>query len=191
MTSSRAWLLGLAGAACCLLVGAGAALRAAENLNDLDAVMPKASPMPAMPPVEGAAANMPVMGNPLWGIRIESLHATRERPIFSRSRRPYRPVMPAGPPRQVKAAPSPRSPRPPQPERPAVNLVGVIVGNGEGYAVFVKNTAHAVVRLKVGDGDDGWILRSVAAREAVLEKNNRTVVMRLPAIGMDAVRMAK
>jgi hypothetical protein len=68
-----------------------------------------------------------------------------------------------------------------EPEEPGLNLLGVIVGGGEGYAVFLNNATHAVIRLKTGEDEDGWILRSVAEREAVLEKDHRTAVVRLPS----------
>lgn len=68
-----------------------------------------------------------------------------------------------------------------QPDEPELNLLGVIVGGGEGYAVFLKNATHKVIRLKTGEDEDGWILRSVADREAVLEKNHRTAIVRLPS----------
>ena len=42
-----------------------------------------------------AGAPAPPMGNPLWGISLNALTATRERPIFSPSRRPPAPTPPA------------------------------------------------------------------------------------------------
>ncbi len=68
-----------------------------------------------------------------------------------------------------------------QPDQPELNLLGVIVGSNEGYAVFLNKATHAVIRLKTGEDEDGWILRSVAEREAVLEKNHRTAIVRLPS----------
>jgi general secretion pathway protein N len=94
-------------------------------------------------------------GNPLWGIPIELLNATRERPIFSPTRRPPRPAVPAAPAEAVKIVAPPA-----EPDRPSLNLVGIVAGAGEAYAVFINNTTHDIVRLKTGEGQDGWILRS-------------------------------
>jgi len=114
-----------------------------------------------------------ISGNPLWVIPRESLTATRERPIFRPSRRP--------PPPALAAAPVvPQSP-PPAPEaQPALRLLGIVIGATEGFAVFISETTQNVVRLKTGEGHEGWILRSVKAREAVLEKNHRSAVIELP-----------
>jgi general secretion pathway protein N len=114
-------------------------------------------------------------GNPLWGIPLNALHATRERPLFSLTRRPPAPANAVVPtPTPVAAAP------PPEPEQPALSLVGVVTGHSEGFAIFISTTNHNIVRLRTGEGQDGWILRSVSGREAVLEKNNRTAVVELP-----------
>jgi general secretion pathway protein N len=113
-------------------------------------------------------------GNPLWGIKIESLQATRERPLFSPSRRAPVAATIAAP----EALPPPPPP-PPPPDRPALDLLGTVTGNGVGYAVFLDGATHDIVRLKTGEGQDGWILQSVKNREAVLVKDDRTAVMRL------------
>jgi hypothetical protein len=115
------------------------------------------------------------IGNPLWGIPIESLHATRERPLFSPSRRPPAPAVISAP-VQVKAAP------PPPPSKPTLDLLGVVEGHDESYAVFINTTTHDIVRLKTGEGEDGWVLRSVRGREAVLERNDQTEVLELPPL---------
>jgi general secretion pathway protein N len=115
-------------------------------------------------------------GNPLWGITIESLPATRERPLFLPSRRPPVAAAIAAP----EAPPPP--PPPPVPDKPALDLLGTVAGNGVGYAVFLDGTTHDIVRLKTGEGQDGWILQTVKNREAVLVKNDHTAVMRLPSL---------
>jgi general secretion pathway protein N len=71
---------------------------------------------------------------------------------------------------------------PPPPAAPTLNLLGIVEGNGEAYAVFINTTTHDIVRLKTGEGEDGWVLRSVSGREAVVEKNDRTEVLELPPI---------
>lgn len=115
-------------------------------------------------------------GNPLWGISIEALHATRERPLFSPSRRPPAPAVISPPVAAVEVA------APPPPSRPALNLLGIVEGNGEGYAVFLNTTTHDIVRLKTGEGEDGWVLRSVSGRQAVVQKDDRSEVIELPPL---------
>ncbi len=166
-------LIGGAAAAC--LIAAPVCCRA-DIFLDLGNLMPKAAPAPGLPSFwDNTTPNEPEASNPLWGIPLRSLQATRDRPLFSPSRRPPRAISAAPMPQPAKAAVMR------QPDQPELNLLGVIIGSGEGYAVFLDNATHAVIRLKTGDGEDGWILRSVAEREAVLEKNHRTAVVRLPS----------
>jgi general secretion pathway protein N len=121
-------------------------------------------------------AEFPVTGNPLWGIPLKSLSATRERPIFLPSRRPPAPAVAAAP----VEPPKPPPPPPAEPERPALRLLGIVSGTTDGFAIFVSDTTRDIIRLKTGEGHEGWILRSVKAREAVLEKNRRSAVIELP-----------
>jgi hypothetical protein len=118
-------------------------------------------------------AEPPVSGNPLWAIPLGSLSATRERPIFLPSRRP--PAVAAAPVEPPKFAPPP-----PEVERPALRLLGIVAGTTDGFAIFISDTTRNIIRLKTGEGHEGWILRSVKAREAVFEKNRRSEVIELP-----------
>jgi hypothetical protein len=114
--------------------------------------------------------------NPLWAIPLKELSATRERPIFSPSRRP--------PPPAAAAAPYiPPPPKPVEPERPQLALVGTIAGEDEAFAIFLDQTTNTVVRLKLGDHHRGWMLRQVLGREAVLQKDSLTSVLALPSPG--------
>jgi general secretion pathway protein N len=173
-------------AAAVVAYGGAAALSLAFAANDprgldlRDADTGRPSPLLLGPE---AAAPLPsaderaLSGNPLWGIPLDSLRATRERPLFTPSRRPPTPVVIAPPAEPVKTVAAPA-----EPERPPLNLMGVVTGATEGYAVFVNTTTHDVIRLRTGEGHDGWILQSVSGREAVLEKNHRTAVVALPAL---------
>lgn len=139
------------------------------------------SPVPAPPPMAQPERG----GNPLRGTPIERLAATRERPIFSPSRRP---------PPIVAAAPyvPPRSPA--KPASPQLTLLGTVLGSAEdtrtasaadGIGVFLDEANNAVVRLKTGDYHNGWLLRSVQGREATLQKDRETVVLALPTRGTE------
>lgn len=167
------------GAVVCGMFVAAATVTIAANdprgldLRDED----RGRPSPLLPIPDAAApqpANKPIpRGNPLWGITMKMLKATRERPLFSPSRRP---------PARVMAAPrvAPINVAPPEPEQPPLNLLGVVTGNHVGYAVFINTKTQDTVRLRTGEGHGGWILQSVKRREAVLENNRRTAVLSLP-----------
>jgi hypothetical protein len=117
----------------------------------------------------------PPGGNPLWGIPIRALTATRERPIFSASRRPPAPPAAAEP---VAEAPPPP---PAEPERPLFTLVGTVTGEPQNVAVVQDQTTKSLVRLHVGEAVSGWFLRSIDARRVTVEKNSQTVTVALPA----------
>jgi general secretion pathway protein N len=114
-------------------------------------------------------------GNPLWGIPLGSLSATRERPIFSASRR--------GPALAVSVPRSERVKlivRPPEPEHLNLTLVGTVVSEAESIGVFLDQSTHIFVRLRAGEEHSGWIVRSIKGRKASLEKNSRTETLSLP-----------
>ena len=119
-------------------------------------------------------------GNPLWGVPLSTLTATRERPLFTPSRRAPAPAV-AGP---VAAAPAPPpAPPPAEPERPQLVLVGAIANGSEGIAVFLDQATNNVIRLRTGQDHSGWVLRSVKGREATLQKDQQTTTLTLPVPG--------
>jgi len=119
-------------------------------------------------------------GNPLWGVPLSALTATRERPLFTPSRRAPAPAV-AGP---VAAAPAPPpAPPPAEPERPQLVLVGAIANGSEGIAVFLDQATNNVIRLRTGQDHSGWVLRSVKGREATLQKDQQTTTLTLPVPG--------
>jgi hypothetical protein len=119
-------------------------------------------------------------GNPLWAVPLRALSVTRERPIFSPSRRPPPPAVVAAP-YIPPAAPPP--PKPAEPDHPLLTLVGTVVGETEGIGVFLDQSAKSVIRLRTGQDYAGWILRSVQGREATFEKNRRAATLALPPYG--------
>ncbi len=129
----------------------------------------------AAAPHETAPSPPQRAGNPLWAIPMRKLSATRERPLFSPSRRPPTPV--------IAAAPTPAAviaPPPPEPENPPLVLVGTIIGEKEKIAIFINLTSNETKRVHEGEAEAGWILRSVELRTTVLERNNRSVTLDLP-----------
>ncbi|MFB9269720.1 hypothetical protein ACFFWD_42515 [Bradyrhizobium erythrophlei] len=118
-------------------------------------------------------------GNPIWAVPLTALSSTRDRPIFSSSRRPPVPAVAAAP---VAKAVAP-APKPPEPERPQLALVGTIATSGTSFGIFLNPSTKTDVRLKTGDYYQGWRLASVHGREATLEKDQETVTLALPLPG--------
>lgn len=85
------------------------------------------------------------VGNAVFAIPLSKLSMTRERPIFSPSRRP--PPLPA-PPAVVKL---PEPARPAKPEHSPLVQVGTVAGEDSGIAVFVENATENIVRLRVNE----------------------------------------
>jgi general secretion pathway protein N len=172
-----------------------------EEVADPAAITPRERPLaaetaPARPPllVKPAPATpatsepAPRSANPLWGIPLKSLTATRDRPIFSASRRPPPPVVAPAP--VMSAAPPPP---PKEIERPQLSLVGTVIGESESFGLFVDQANKVSLRLRLGEQHDGWVLRAVQGREVTLEKDQlaATLLMPQPGKGNDGeIRMA-
>jgi general secretion pathway protein N len=122
-------------------------------------------------------------GNPLWGIPISSLSATRERPLFTSSRRQ---PAPPEPPQPVAEAPPP----PTVAEQPPFGLVGIVIGKPQNVALILDQTTKNLIRLHVGEAASGWYLRSVDLRTMTLEKNNKTATLSLSEPGDRERRLA-
>jgi hypothetical protein len=129
-------------------------------------------------PISAKAADDRPRGNPLWSIPVKTLTATRERPIFSSSRRrPPAPIIAA-----PQVSPPPVS-KPAEPELPPLTLVGTVSGEQEAFGIFFDQTANKIVRLRLGDDHHGWILRQVRGREVMLQKEGETAFLALPPPG--------
>jgi general secretion pathway protein N len=124
-----------------------------------------------------AAPRRGATGNPLWAIPLAALAHTRDRPLFSPSRRPatlavVAPLPPASAPPVAKA-----------PDHPRIDLIGTIVGEARQVAVFLDVEAHAVIRLRLGEQHDGWTLRRIGRREVTLDKGNEAAALVLASSG--------
>jgi hypothetical protein len=116
--------------------------------------------------------------NPLWGVPLTQLSGTRDRPIFSPSRRP--------PPVAAAADPTPVRPPPPRKkeiEPPPLSLVGTIASDDESYGIFLDESTKVALRLRVGDDYQGWRLRAIQGREVTIEKDQQGAVLTLPEPG--------
>lgn len=144
--------------------------------NNTGQAGPSIEPRPAAPTKPGARQTQPG-GNPLWGIPLDELAATRERPLFSVSRRP--------PPPPVAAQPMAEPPPPPpaEPERPPLMLSGTVIGEPQNIALVQDQITKTLVRLHAGEAISGWFLRLIEARIVTVEKNDQTVALALPPVG--------
>ena len=116
--------------------------------------------------------------NPLWAIPLTQLSGTRDRPIFSPSRRPLPATVAAEP---VFVKPPPR--RKSEIEPPPLALVGTIASDDEGFGIFLDQSTKAALRLKVGEDYQGWKLRAIQGREVTMEKDQQGAVLTLPPPG--------
>jgi hypothetical protein len=127
-----------------------------------------------------AAAPVPPKGgsgpasssNPLSTVPLGSLTATRDRPIFSPSRRPpdEKPISQA-PNEEANSDP------PGEPLGPSLVLLGAVAARTESMALFRDQRTGAFVRLKVGDKHSGWTLRTVRKREVTFNKGQEISVI--------------
>lgn len=179
MIRPRPWLT-LMAALCASALAVPSAVAATGNdeppslPGNRGAVDPDRARAPAAKP---AAA----YGNPLWAIPLATLSISRQRPLFTPSRRP-----PAPPPPVVIVAPPPQPVQParaPEPERLQLALIGTVVGSAESIGVFLDQPTQRLIRLKTGEEHAGWILRAVRPREVTLEKGARVEILSLPQPG--------
>lgn len=132
----------------------------------------------------GEAKPLPT-GNPLWSIPFSALTATRERPIFSASRRAPQPAVvaphsdPIEPPAPLKVT-----------EPLSLALIGAVVGANDAIAVFLNRTDQKIIRLRQGESHAGWILTAVQPREVTLNKADRIEVLALQRSGVSPATAA-
>ena len=122
---------------------------------------------------------MPV-ANVVSAIPLAKLSMTRDRPIFSPSRRP--------PPQTIlPVIARPMEPvKPAEPDRPPLILVGTVAGGDSGIAVFVEQSTENTIRLRVNESHQGWTLNSIRGREVTLRKERKSSVLALAPPGGNA-----
>jgi hypothetical protein len=143
---------------------------------------PRVPPGFGVQPRPAAAAPPEPRGNPLWAIPLKDFIFTRDRPLFSPSRRPATaPVAYVAPSKPVVVM------RPVEPELPKLTLIGVILSEKDGIGIFVDGATREVIRLRKNEGHGGWILRTLQGRQATLEKAASTAVLVIPPPGGEPV----
>ena len=120
-------------------------------------------------PGEASARPGAAPGNPLWAVTLDQLPATRDRPLFSPSRRP--PPRPEAPRVEIVAAipaPAPRQP-------PSVVLLGTVTDADGTWALVRAGGAEKITHARLGDEISGWRVSEIEARRLVLSSDDRSV----------------
>jgi hypothetical protein len=121
--------------------------------------------VPAQPSEQSTAT----LANPLEAQSLDRLSATRERPLFSPTRRP----IPPSPPPPSEAAPIAVVPQPPN-----VQLFGIVVDD-EGARAIVRSSNEKVDRVQIGDDVGGWKVSQIEGRRLVLSLDGRIATFTL------------
>jgi hypothetical protein len=121
----------------------------------------------------GAASENPLATQPL-----NLLSDTRDRPLFSPTRRP-----PPPPPTPVVERVTPPAPVPP----PNVVLLGVVTDETGARAVVRSNSPDKIVRARLGELIDGWQVTEIEPRRLVLSHDARSVSFALFGRQKDSV----
>jgi hypothetical protein len=125
-------------------------------------------PPPSPPPQAGEGREGGALGgalpSPLAAQPLDRLSATRERPLFSPTRRPPPPPPP------VVVAPEPPPPPPPPPD---VALFGIVMDGDEAHAVVRAGPAAKIMNVRVGDDIGGWKVAQIEGRQLVLSLDDR------------------
>jgi hypothetical protein len=108
--------------------------------------------------------------NPLAAPSLDRLSATRERPLFTPSRR-------AAPPPPTPVAST--APIEPAAGPPRIALVGVVISVQGPRAVINDMALNKIVRVRLGDEIDGWIVRQIDERLLVLSRDDRSASYKL------------
>jgi len=146
-----------------LILGGVGVTRAQAQTQPQTQAQPQPQTQPR-PQVQAQAPATPTAGlaSPLAVHSLDRLSATRERPLFSPSRR-----APAPPP------PPPPRPPPPPPEPPNVTLVGIVMDAGEARAIVQSGPTNEVRRVRIGDEIGGWKVAQIESRRLVLKLDSR------------------
>jgi hypothetical protein len=112
----------------------------------------------------GEVHRPPVPAAPLAIQPLEGLRASRERPLFSPTRRP------PPPPPVAERRPEPPAPPPPPPN---IALYAVVVDGDEARAVVRAAPGADVVRVRAGDDIGGWTVARIETQRLVLSLDGR------------------
>lgn len=117
------------------------------------------------PPTDAQSKPPVVLDNPVAALSLDQLSATRERPLFSPSRRALRPpivsnLRPSG----LRAPSLP----------PKIELHGTVIDADETLAIVYSAADNQTLRLHLGDEIGGWKVAVIDERKLVLSLEDRT-----------------
>jgi general secretion pathway protein N len=110
-------------------------------------------------------------------LQLETLEATRSRPLFSPSRRPPPPVIAMSAP-VVAAAPVVPDPHATPPD---LHLIGVIVGSDEQRAIVKRAREVKSFGVAAGDQIDGWTVAHIEPRQIILQHDEKSATIAFSA----------
>ena len=116
-----------------------------------------------IPHALGQPPEQPTIANPLEAQALDRLSSTRDRPLFSPTRRPT-PPPPPPPPEQPPVAAVPQPPN--------LTLVGIVVDD-EGARALIRSSATKADRVQIGDDIGGWKVAQIDGRRMVLALDGR------------------
>jgi general secretion pathway protein N len=117
----------------------------------------------SLPRALAQPSEQPTLVNPLEAQSLDRLSATRDRPLFSPTRRPTPPPPPP---------PSEQPPVAVVPQPPNLTLVGIVVDD-EGARALIRSSATKADRVQIGDDIGGWKVAQIDGRRMVLSLDGR------------------
>ena len=111
-----------------------------------------------------------ILENPLAVHSLDRMSATRERPLFSPSRRPPPPPL-----QPIAKQPVIVPPAPP----PNVVLFGTVLEADEARAVVRVAPRNEIIRVRIGEEIAGWKVTQIERRQLVLSLDNRSATFTL------------
>jgi hypothetical protein len=111
-------------------------------------------------------------GNPIAVLSLDRLSATRDRPLFSATRRPPSALI-------SRLAASDPVPLVLPVSPPTLVLVGVVTEANGGFALVRTPNQAGTHRIRVGDQIDGWRVAQIAPRRLFLARQDRSAAFTL------------
>jgi general secretion pathway protein N len=137
---------------------AGAPTESADSVGNASVrIMPNPAIDTVMPTVSG---------NQIAEIPLNRLSDTRNRPLFSPSRRPPVPPAPPATAVRVERAPEPLA----LPSPPGLALFGIVVGAQGARAFIATGAANRIIAVRTGDDVSGWTVTAITQRDLVLSR---------------------
>lgn len=103
---------------------------------------------------------------------LTTMSATRDRPLFSPSRRP--------PPRLQTIGPARLQPAPALPPKPLFQLSGVIMGTARRLVILKRDADHRAFSVALGGTLDGWMVSEIGERDVTLRRGAAVTILQLP-----------